>query len=151
MQKFYILIIFLVAIKFGFYNMAVNKNLKNINPQEKKEIQKEVQMIGSVYHPTTSQTDPTPTVTANQSVIDTIKLRLNKIRWVALSLNLFKKNGGEFKFNDIVIVKSEFKEINGEWIVKDVLPSRKNGIDFLQHPKTGFYGLYKNITIKKKI
>jgi hypothetical protein len=161
MQKYYILLILLaLTTKFGIYVVATKddkitipaykSNHKKIDISSITTNKKEINVVASVYHPTGKQTDSSPTITANKSVIDTNKLKLKQIRWVALSWNLFKKNGGEFRFNDVIIVKSKFREINGEWIIKDVLPSRKNGIDFLQHPKTGFYGLYKNVTIKIK-
>jgi hypothetical protein len=95
------------------------------------------------YNPTINQCDSNPFITADGSLIDTVKLNKGKLRWVALDqksiYNKYKArlNPGYFegflRFNDTIEVFSkEFPEVNGCWIVKDVMNKRyKNSLDFL--------------------
>jgi len=47
------------------------------------------QVIGTVYHAVSNQTDDSPLLTADNSLIDTT--RVNELRWVALSRDLLKR------------------------------------------------------------
>lgn len=70
-------------------------------------------------------------VTASGSRIDKAKLRNYEIRWVALSADMFRQHG--FKLGDTIMVKSEsVPKLNGRWVVKDRMGTRrKQSIDFL--------------------
>ena len=70
-------------------------------------------------------------VTASGARIDNTKLRNYEIRWVALSGDMFRQHG--FKLGDTILVKSErVPKLNGKWVVKDRMGTRrKQSIDFL--------------------
>lgn len=100
-------------------------------------------IIGTVYHPTKEQTDNTPFITATNDNFE--HLDINNIRWCALSRDLIDREythdnikykwNGKIKLNDTIYVSSKCDEINGWWVVKDVMNKRyTNRIDFLQDP-----------------
>lgn len=92
----------------------------------------------SVYTASPEETDSTYLVTANGSYIDTNKLNSGRLKWIAVSPNLLKRNGGIYNFNDTIKVISSNKKFSGSFIVKDVMnPRFKNKIDFL-FPLTDF-------------
>ena len=112
---------------------------------------------GSLYNPEPDQCDKTPTITADGSVIDT--LNASKQRWIAVSQDmlwsprrhkLFVKDTlndhryeGRIKFGDTIWVESPNPNINGKWVVHDLMNKKyKNAIDFLQ--TTGDGHLYDN-------
>ena len=69
--------------------------------------------------------------TASGARIDNNKLRNYEIRWVALSRDMFNNHG--FKMGDTIIVNcASVPELNGKWVVKDRMGTRrKQCIDFL--------------------
>lgn len=111
---------------------------------------------GSLYNPEPEQCDNTPTITADGSVIDT--LNASKQRWIAVSQDLlwsprrhklFVKDStdnryqGKIKFGDTIWIESPNPNINGKWVVHDLMNKKyKNAVDFLQ--TTGDGGLYDN-------
>jgi len=93
-------------------------------------------------------------VTASGDRISDSKLKNNRIRWVALSEDMFRIYG--FKIGDIIIVESDFAELCGEWIVKDKMGKfNKKGerqtrrIDFLRHRSHKKFDTH-NVKIRKK-
>ena len=93
-------------------------------------------------------------VTASGDRIDNSKLKNNRIRWVALSEDMFRLYG--FKIGDVIIVESDFAELCGEWIVKDKMGKfNKKGekqnrrIDFLRHRSHKKFDTH-NVRIRKK-
>lgn len=121
-------------------------NLKLINSKKHFEVK------GSVYHPVSKQTDSSPLETASLKMIDTNKLKLGHIRWVAISRDLHNYWGGHIKYGDTLYVKCKKEpKLNGTWIVYDVMsPKWKLKIDFLQHQKTGLKGYYKKILVEHR-
>lgn len=111
---------------------------------------------GSLYNPELKQCDKTPTITADGSVIDT--LNASKQRWIAVSQDLlcsprrhklFVKDStdnryqGKIKFGDTIWIESPNPNINGKWVVHDLMNKKyKNAVDFLQ--TTGDGDLYDN-------
>ena len=99
------------------------------------------------YHPGTGGAG---WVTASGSRIDGNKLRNYEIRWVALSGDMFKKYG--FKLGDTINVTcSSVPKLNGKWVVKDRMGTRRpKHIDFLL-PKGENYGFTgpTTVTIEK--
>lgn len=111
---------------------------------------------GSLYNPELDQCDNTPTITADGSVIDT--LNASKQRWIAVSQDLlwsprrhklFVKDStdnryqGRIKFGDTIWIESPNPNINGKWVVHDLMNKKyKNAVDFLQ--TTGDGSLYDN-------
>lgn len=100
------------------------------------------------YYPTISQCDSTPWSTADHSKIDSIKLKNQEIKWLALSRDLiwdeerqklYKDTThwrGPIPFGDSIFIKSESDpQMNGYWTAHDCKgPSYKNSIDFLVDP-----------------
>ena len=111
---------------------------------------------GSLYNPEQNQCDDTPTITADGSKINYITA--SDHRWVAVSQDLIddqyrlkhlvkdstdNRFKGKIKFGDTIWVDSPDDNLNGYWIVHDVMNKRfTNGIDFLQ--TTGDSKLYSS-------
>jgi hypothetical protein len=111
---------------------------------------------GRLYNPVRVQCDETPTITADGSHIDT--LHASQLRWAAVSQDLlwsplrhrlFVKDSlddryqGKIKFGDTIWVESPNPNINGKWVIHDLMnKAYRKGIDFLQ--TTGDGGLYNN-------
>lgn len=110
-------------------------------------IAQEFTMRATKYHPGTGGAG---WVTASGSRIDNGKLRAYEIRWVALSADMFKRHG--FRMGDTIIVSSDkIPKLNGKWVVKDRMGTRRaQHIDFLL-PKGDNYGFTSptTVTIKK--
>ncbi|WP_299230225.1 hypothetical protein [uncultured Bacteroides sp.] len=105
-----------------------------------KRIIKNVSM--SVYQPTKEQCDDDFLITADGSKIDLTKLKHNRIKWCAVSRDLwalFPKD------------KPKLIEVKGMGVyeVRDVMNQRyKKRIDLLIHPDDSFRLHEKDITIK---
>lgn len=99
----------------------------------------------TTYQPTTGQCDGNPFTTADGSIINPELLSCGELRWVALSADLiwdeYRQSlysdttfwRGDFKFGDTITVYSkEFPNLDGDWIVKDVMSRKyRMSIDFL--------------------
>lgn len=124
-------------------------NVTHIELVENRVLYRNVK--GTVYHAVESQTDDTPFITADMSVIDTTKV--NELRWVALSRDLLKRKytdrhgkkqtwNGKIKLGDTIWVdydkkflwkasggnqskyeklKLKYEQVKGYWIVHDVM------------------------------
>lgn len=107
----------------------------------------EFTMRATKYHPGTGGAG---WVTASGSRIDGSKLRNYEIRWVALSRDMFDRHG--FKLGDTINVTcKDVPKLNGKWVVKDRMGTRRpKHIDFLL-PKGDNYGFTSptNVTIEK--
>ena len=94
----------------------------------------------TVYHAVSSQTDDTPLITANGSIIDTV----NVPRWVAVSKDL----EDDFPLGSYIIIDCNCKH-NGIWQINDRMNARWNKrIDILLHPSKGV-GVWENVKITK--
>lgn len=90
-------------------------------------------VVATMYHPVPEQTDDTPNVTADGTVIDVDTA--SDYKYIAVSRDLHKRWGGDFDFNDIVYVNSE--SLKGFFIIKDIMNARfEKRIDFLHTPNT---------------
>ena len=104
----------------------------------------------TIYNPVEGQCDDSPLVTASNKRIDLEKLRLSKIRWMALSRNLLKKWNGEFNYGDTVMLKSGDPDIDGLWVINDNMNKRfKDRGDLLFHQEARKIGMWKNVKIAK--
>ncbi|MEB3150287.1 MAG: hypothetical protein VKL60_14905 [Sphaerospermopsis sp.] len=102
----------------------------------------------TVYNPTSGQTDSTPLITASNAVIDTVKLRKGKLRWLALSRDFLTRWGGKINYGDTIEILSDDSDIKGLWIVHDTMNKRyKKSGDILTYNRKK--GLWKNIKFKK--
>ena len=88
-------------------------------------------IVVTMYHPVSSQTDDTPNITADGTVIK-IK-RASEYKYVAVSRNMLVRNGGFLRFGDYVWVDAGKK--SGVYQVKDTMNARfVNRIDILETP-----------------
>ena len=87
----------------------------------------------TMYHPVSDQTDDTPNITADGSVI-----RINsasEYRYVAVSRNMLIRNGGFLNFGDYIWLDAGKK--SGVYQVRDVMNRRfVNRVDILETPGT---------------
>jgi hypothetical protein len=104
----------------------------------------------TVYNPTKYQCDRFPLVTASNSTIDTLKLKNQEFRWMALSRDLLKRWKGNFQYGDTVLVRANDPAIDGFWIIKDTMNKRyKNYGDLLFDSRVRTLGKWKNVEISK--
>ena len=97
------------------------------------------EVTGTYYHTDASQSDDNPFITADQSEIDSVKLKRGELRWVALSRDLLKRWKGPINYGDTIYVHHPDDELRGNWIVRDCMNARyENRIDFLAHPGKKF-------------
>jgi 3D (Asp-Asp-Asp) domain-containing protein len=97
------------------------------------DIQFHSNVVATMYHPVPEQTDSTPNVTADGTVIEIDNA--SDYRYIAVSRDLHRRYGGDFNFDDIVYIRSD--ELTGFFIVKDLMNARfTNRIDFLHSPDT---------------
>ena len=83
----------------------------------------------TMYQPVPEQTDSTPNITADGTVIKVD--RASEYRYVAVSQNMLVKNGGFLKFGDYVWVDAGKK--SGVYQVRDVMNKRyTDRIDILE-------------------
>lgn len=102
-------------------------------PKEKKKVS--LRVTTTYYNPVPSQTDDTPGITADNSIIPMEALRKGTIRWIAISQDLLS----EYPLGSKVLVTSgKYPEINGVYEIHDVMNRRhRYRIDILMHPSKG--------------
>ena len=102
----------------------------------------------SVYFPEPDQTDDTPLITADGSVINEKHPRRH--RWIAVSRDLLSRWGGEIRYGDSLMVTGISDELDGLYIVRDTMHRRiRNRIDILVGRKDNIIGFWENIQISK--
>jgi hypothetical protein len=106
----------------------------------------------TIYNPTASQCDGSPLITASNAKIDLRKLSRQELRWMALSRDLMKKWNGAFNYGDTVLVTSGDKQIDGLWVIQDILNKKyKMRGDLLFHQKIRRTGKWNNVTITRSV
>ena len=104
----------------------------------------------TVYNPTNGQCDLTPLITASNAKIDTMKLKRQQLRWMALSRNLLKRWNGHFNYGDTVKLFVGDPQIDGLWIIQDNLNKKyKDRGDLLFDRSIRSLGMWKNVRIYK--
>ena len=99
------------------------------------ECQKERQVTVTMYHPVRGQTDDTPNITADGTRISI--RNAGKYRFVAVSRDLLRSNGGPFEYGDYIILEGINGKYDGVWQVKDTMhPRWDNRVDILCSPGT---------------
>ena len=87
----------------------------------------------TMYHPVSGQTDDTPNITADGSII-----RINnasEYRYIAVARNMLIRNGGFLNFGDYIWLDAGKK--SGVYQVRDVMNRRfVNRVDILETPGT---------------
>lgn len=97
------------------------------------DIQFHSNVVATMYHPVPEQTDDTPNITADGTVIEIDNA--SDYRYIAVSRDLHRRYGGDFNFDDIVYIRSD--ELTGFFIIKDLMNARfTHRIDFLHSPGT---------------
>ena len=94
------------------------------------------QVVVTMYHPVPDQTDDTPNITADGTVIKISKA--SEYRYVAVSRNMLVRYGGFLRYGDYVWVDAGKK--SGVYQVRDTMAPRwVNRIDILESPGTKPY------------
>ena len=108
-------------------NRSAAKSLNEIYTLLKDTIKVTV----TVYNPDIKQCNSDYLYTADGSYIDTIKLKNEEIKWIAVSRDLLKY----VNFNDTITLHSDKNQyVNGTYIVHDIMNRRwTNRIDILSH------------------
>ena len=89
------------------------------------------QVVVTMYHPVAEQTDDTPNITADGTVIKISKA--SEYRYVAVSRNMLTRYGGFLRYGDYVWVDAGKK--SGVYQVRDTMAPRWiNRIDILETP-----------------
>ena len=90
-------------------------------------------VTATVYEAVVGQTDNEPFVTADNSLIK--PHYGTRKRWMALSRDLLKPWGGQFRFGDKVRVRGISPELDGVYTVHDTMNRRhRHCMDILAHP-----------------
>lgn len=100
----------------------------------------------TMYYAVVGQCDASPLITADGSKID--PKQASEHKWIAVSQDLLKKNGGQLCYGDYVEIKGT-KDQDGTYRISDCMNKRyKNYIDILETAGTPMYK-YNNVTITK--
>lgn len=115
-----------------------------INLDDKQE--DAVLVTATMYYPVVGQCDSTPYLTAGMYHISETNASAHK--WIAMSRDLLKRWGGNFKYGDTVRISGAGHK-DGVYTIVDTMNKRfKNRIDFLETPGTKPYK-FKNVQITK--
>jgi 3D (Asp-Asp-Asp) domain-containing protein len=105
-------------------------------------------VTATVYWAEPRQTDSDPLITADNS-----RIRPNhssKNRWIALSRDMLKQNGGKFKYGDLVHVSGISPTLDGVYELHDTMNRRLHRtIDLLVHKNERIYGRWDNVRISR--
>jgi len=105
-------------------------------------------VAASVYFPEPHQTDSSPFITADGSKIN--RNNPKKHRWIAISRDLHARWGGEMQFGDSLMVSGVSKELDGIYVVRDVMNRRiQNQIDILVGRNDKIMGMWQDVQIAK--
>ena len=162
MYRKFIVILILLFIFNGYVYVNIFESQKENHRQELTLYKNRITELESVvdefklegldvtvtmYHPTRGQTDSTPDILA-----DGTKIRIHKAsdyKYVAVSRNLLKKNGGWLEYGDFIFLRGTSGK-DGVYQVRDTMNRRfVNRIDILESPGTSPYK-FDNAKIVKK-
>lgn len=105
-------------------------------------------VTATVYWAEPGQTDSEPLITADNSRIK--RNHSSKDRWIALSRDMLKQNGGKFKYGDLVEVKGISPTLDGVYVLHDTMNRRlRRTIDLLVHKDEKLYGKWDNVRISR--
>jgi hypothetical protein len=100
----------------------------------------------TMYYAVVGQCDASPLITADGSKIDPAKA--SEHRWIAVSQDLLKKNGGQLCYGDFVEIKGTTDQ-DGIYRITDCMNKRfKNKIDILETVGSPMYK-FNNISLTK--
>lgn len=126
-----------------FYTKIYMRELRTRHLKEELKLAEENQtnkvdnVIVTMYHPVPEQTDSTPNITADGTLIEIENA--SELKYIAVSRDLLVKNGGFLKFGDYVLLQNA-NEKSGIYQVRDVMNKRfTNRIDILESPHKDVY------------
>ena len=98
----------------------------------------------TMYHPVSNQTDSTPNITADGTII-----KVNDASsYIAVSRDMLKMNGGDLSYGDYVVLHGTGKK-DGLYQVRDTMAPRwKRRIDILESPSVSPYKFEKALLVK---
>jgi 3D (Asp-Asp-Asp) domain-containing protein len=121
------LLVLVHSITIGASN--ITKGIVIINKRSFVHINNYSLVKATVYYPQAAQCDSTFWQTADLSVIDTTNAFKHK--WIAVSQDLLKSNGGQYKYGEKVRVEG-IGSLSGVYTIRDCMNKRfKNKIDLL--------------------
>jgi 3D (Asp-Asp-Asp) domain-containing protein len=128
--------IFSVTCVDYFQEMKINRLLLQENTQLKKRLETLTPMTTRVkvtmYHPVAGQTDSSPNITADGTIIKINEA--SSYRYVAVSRDLLEVSGGHLNYGDYVILRGTGRK-DGLYQVRDTMARRwTNRIDILESP-----------------
>ncbi|MBB6610754.1 hypothetical protein H7F15_06870 [Pontibacter sp. Tf4] len=107
-----------------------------------------LEVSASVYFPEPHQTDNTPFITADGSRINRKDPAAH--RWIAVSRDLHTRWGGDLAFGDSLWVTGISDELDGLYIVRDVMNRRfRKQVDILVGRKDKIMGYWDDVQIEK--
>lgn len=119
----------------------IAKTIKQVFNKRKKEI---IHVVATMYYAVENQCDSDPLITACMYKINPNKASEHK--WIAVSRNLLKMNGGKFEYGDKIRLVGCGKK-SGIYTIADTMNKRfKNKIDILETQGTPIYK-YNNVKI----
>ena len=126
-------------------NIVLQKNLLALEGKIKKYEDSRYKVTVTMYHPVAAQTDDTPNITADGTVI---KINIaSDYNYVAVSRNMLKLYGGFLNYGDYIFLNAGSK--SGVYQVRDTMAAHWiNRIDILESPGTPPYK-YDNASIRR--
>jgi len=104
-----------------------------------------IEVTVTMYRPLEEETDSTPHITADGTVIN-IK-NAGKYRYVAVSRDLLRTNGGVFRYGDYLLLKGT-KIKDGIYQVRDTMAPRwEKTVDILESPDCQWLYRFSNAMI----
>lgn len=107
-------------------------------------------MYATIYRVDPKQCWGNPLITADGTPIDTVLLNKDSLKYIAVSQDMLKRNGGVFRYGDSVFINiPNVLSFTGIYVVHDCMNKRyKRSVDILTGVnKKG--NLWKNATITK--
>lgn len=141
----------ILAIVSGF-NTLYLLNLQRVTQKEIDQLtrlvkeREEIEVTATMYNAVVGQCDKTPLQTACMYKINPRKASEHK--WIAVSRDLLKKNGGMFEYGDKVMIKGAGSK-DGVYTIADTMNKRfKKKIDILETEGTPQYKYDKVLLAK---
>ena len=141
---------------------SVSESSKVVTPRKVKEKPKEILaehyinentielMYATIYRVDPKQCWGNPLITADGTHIDTVALNRDSIKYIAISQDMLKRNGGPFMYGDSVFINiPNNPSFTGKYVIHDCMNKRyKRSVDILTGVrKKG--NLWKNASITK--
>ena len=126
-------------------NTILKKSLLALEAKVRKYEDNRHKVTVTMYHPVAAQTDDTPNITADGTVI---KINIaSEYNYVAVSRNMLKLYGGFLNYGDYIFLNAGSK--SGVYQVRDTMASHWiNRIDILESPGTPPYK-YNNASMRR--